>query len=548
MTSPTIEILPEHIIDQIKAGEVIERPASLIKEILENSIDAGSSHISIHIFDNGLESIIIKDNGHGMDKDRLPLAFHRHATSKINRFEDLYKLHSFGFRGEALASIASISKVKCISTNSSGKTSSIEIHGGKTVFHDELQGEYDQGTTFYINDLFFNTPARLKFIKSAQSEKNALLKTIHSFILSNPQINFELKWDDKNKTSFSSQTLQQRIQDFYKNEAIKFSEKEYDGIEVKSYLVQSAASGLKQKKCFFFVNNRSVHIKSAHAIIQNIIKSQFTPYSGYAIFIKVPPSKIDVNVHPNKTEVRFFEQAKVNSLVSGTIKEISDVKNNNLQDHQQSISSSVFNTPESSHHSGFSTKESQFNYKDINEDNDIANKVSTESPFQTIMESQKYFLIKEHEGKVTFLCNKFELLKCFLIETFSPQKIIKTESAPLLVSVPIRSEHLLSPQMKNHLEKFGLELDSLHNNQILLRSIPTSLIQLDFKSLITPLIEAFLKSSQEDFHLFLLDELSQEIIDKFSINENLRMQFKSHPTSYTEFTDISLDKVFYEKK
>jgi DNA mismatch repair protein MutL len=198
-----ISLLPEHLIDQIKAGEVIERPGSLLKEIIENSIDAGSTKIELTVLNNGLDLISLKDNGRGIFSQDLPLAFSRHATSKINRFEDLYQLGSFGFRGEALASIAAISKIQCLSFNKEeidGRE--IRIEGGLTVYENSRQKIQGQtGLELNIQELFYNTPVRLKFIQSHQSEKNYIKKIIYSFVLSHPQVEFILKLnDDERKT------------------------------------------------------------------------------------------------------------------------------------------------------------------------------------------------------------------------------------------------------------------------------------------------------------------------------------------------------------
>ena len=176
-TNPKIEILPEHIIDQIKAGEVLERPASLLKELLENSLDAGSTEIHLHLIENGMDLLSIEDNGHGMTFKNLPYAFLGHATSKLKTFEDLYRLQSFGFRGEALASVAASARVTCTT-----QPKDLNAEGGKIIIaggHTELliaQQASTQGTAIYIKDLFFNTPARLKLIKSKVSEKSALKK------------------------------------------------------------------------------------------------------------------------------------------------------------------------------------------------------------------------------------------------------------------------------------------------------------------------------------------------------------------------------------
>lgn len=216
--SQTIKLLPEHLIDQIKAGEVVERPASLIKELVENSIDAGSSKISIAIKEGGMDLISIEDDGKGMTFFDLPYAFCRHATSKIEKFEDLYGLNSFGFRGEALPSIASVSRLVCTSTPKNKEEGGrLVINGGRTESHTSFHNS-SKGTSFFVRDLFFNTPARMKFVKSAQAEKKAIKKILHSFILSNPAITFSIKWDDKEKEIYpalSKENLNKRIEQLW---------------------------------------------------------------------------------------------------------------------------------------------------------------------------------------------------------------------------------------------------------------------------------------------------------------------------------------------
>ena len=270
-----IKLLPEHLIDQIKAGEVVERPASLLKELIENSIDAGSTKIDIHIIDNGMELIFVKDNGKGMSFDDLPLAFHRHATSKIQKFEDLYQLHSFGFRGEALASIASTARVTCISSPNDGRKSGrIVIHGGEQKSLTESE-ESQHGTSFYIKDLFFNTPARLKFIRSANSERVALKRIINSFILANPSVAFSVKWDNKEKSFFPSvsiENINSRIKKiFFSNKKYETSlisfESEYDEHKVTGFLSLSSNKGNAGKQQYLFANKRFFHDKALHQAV-----------------------------------------------------------------------------------------------------------------------------------------------------------------------------------------------------------------------------------------------------------------------------------------
>ena len=326
-TPPKIDLLPEHLIDQIKAGEVIERPGNLIKEIMENALDAGANKIELTIKNNGLDLISLKDNGHGMKYSDLPLAFSRHATSKISRFEDLYKLSSFGFRGEALASICAISKLQCISkTHDAKNASEIRIEGAITVFHGERQtAPFLHGTELVIQDLFFNTPARLKFIQSQQTEKTFIKKIVYAFILSRPEVEFQIKFEDADKDIFPGRdNLLDRIKDIYPKarETILYSERFYENYELEIFLVPGVFKG-PFKVQNIFINNRYILDKQLHRVMTNGLEASFgNDDFHYIASFALPPDSIDVNVHPNKTIIKVLEMSKMISLLSSTIKEL----------------------------------------------------------------------------------------------------------------------------------------------------------------------------------------------------------------------------------
>ena len=322
-----IDLLPEHLIDQIKAGEVIERPGNLIKEILENAVDAGSTRLELTLKNNGLDLISLKDNGHGILGADLPLAFARHATSKISRFEDLYQLTSFGFRGEALASIAAISKLQCITkTRNDNHPTELRIEGGETLFHGTRQtSSVEHGTELVIQDLFFNTPARLKFIQSQQSEKTFIKKIIYAFILSRPEIEFQIKWDDQDKDIYPArETLTDRMKDLFPKAESKviYTQKFYENLELDVYLIPAYIKGpLKLQN--IFINNRYILDKQLHRVISNAIEATFGGEDfHYVAYFYLPPDTIDVNVHPNKTIIKVMENSKMISLLSSTIKEL----------------------------------------------------------------------------------------------------------------------------------------------------------------------------------------------------------------------------------
>jgi DNA mismatch repair protein MutL len=327
ISPPKIDLLPEHLIDQIKAGEVIERPGNLIKEILENAVDAGATKLELTIRNNGLDLISLKDNGHGMRFNDLPLAFSRHATSKISRFEDLYKLHSFGFRGEALASIAAISKLQCLSkTADAPAASELKIEGGMTIFHGERQtSAISQGTELVIQDLFFNTPARLKFIQSQQAEKTFIRKIIFAFVLCRPQIEFQIKIDDGEKDIYPSRDTQiERLKDLFPKaqDSILHSQRFYENNELDLFLIPgSFKAPLKLQN--IYINDRYILDKQLHRVMSNGLEATFGGDDfHYVAYFHLPPDSIDVNVHPNKTIIKVMEMSKMISLLSSTIKEL----------------------------------------------------------------------------------------------------------------------------------------------------------------------------------------------------------------------------------
>lgn len=331
--SSRIHLLPEHLVDQIKAGEVIERPASLIKEILENSIDAKSTKIDLHIINNGMDLISLIDNGQGMTFHELPFAFCRHATSKIERFEDLYHLNSYGFRGEALASIAAVSRVTCTSSpdENSPDGGKIIYHGGECLAHDQ-QANLPQGTALFIKDLFYNTPARLKFVKSVQSEKNAIKRMVEASLLANPHITFSIKWDEQDKNFFPATADQQdRVAQVLlpksKDKSLYTIDAEYEGHRVRGYFSQSSSRGNAYKRQYLFANQRIFTDRQIHqTIIRNLEKLYPHGESGhYCVFIDVPENLIDVNVHPNKTQIKFFKLPVITALLSSEIKKIQGI-------------------------------------------------------------------------------------------------------------------------------------------------------------------------------------------------------------------------------
>jgi DNA mismatch repair protein MutL len=530
-----IHLLPEHIIDQIKAGEVVERPANVIKELLENSIDAKSTHIKITIKDNGLDLIAIEDNGQGMRFDELPYAFCRHATSKITSFEDIYRLNTFGFRGEALASISSIARISCHSTpaddpQAGGK---FVIHGAETIEHAPYKSD-EPGTSIFVRDLFFNTPVRLKFVKSKISEKNALKRIINAFIVSNPHINFTVSWDDEDKEIYRPAKDQaQRFLDLItnkkkKDEVISF-DSEYLKNHVSAYVSKSSTKGKTGKHQYLFVNGRLFSDKKIHQIVvRNMEKYWDYGTAGhYIIDIKVPENEIDVNVHPNKILIKFLKENEVFALISATLKELIkanartpelgnkelnfDTNNHNLVDDFMERNRSY--QPSSSFYDQQSTIDrSQFGQDDL----------FTQSSSNLITSLGENLFLLNHDDKHFFLDASL-LVAATYKKLFNK---VNNEVTPLLISEPLDiKEKSNEKEILDILLEVGFEIDRIAENTLVVRTVPTEFERVPYLESLEQIIVGGIKEISEVSYLELVDTKysADDMISLFNESELIRL-------------------------
>lgn len=329
----SIKILPEELVNKIAAGEVVERPASVVKELLDNAYDARATHVTVEIEDGGRAKIVVIDNGMGMDKEDALMAFKAHATSKLSTEEDLFKITKFGFRGEALSSISAVSKCTLKTrTNSQNTGTLIRIEGGNIV--EEGETGTPIGTSITVEDLFFNVPARKEFLKQAQSEYRAILDIIDAHAMANPQIGLTFINDGKTVYSFpKDDELEDRVRaivgkDNFQNYMGLFYE--HPHIEIFGYAGKPEIASDRAKNQFLFVNKRKVNDKAIHAVIKNTYSTLLpkTLQPQYVILIQVQPNIVDVNVHPRKEEVKFSNMNLITDGVSDAIKKA--IERNNL--------------------------------------------------------------------------------------------------------------------------------------------------------------------------------------------------------------------------
>lgn len=322
-----IRLLDQNTIDKIAAGEVIERPAAVVKELVENAIDSGANAITIEIKQGGISFIRITDNGCGIPKDQIPLAFQRHATSKISTIEDLFQVKSLGFRGEALSSIAAVSQVELITKDADSIIGCrYEIHGGTEITKEEIG--CPDGTTFIMRNLFYNTPARGKFLKTNTTEGGYISDVVLHFILSHPEIRFKFIWDGKIKIQTSGNgNVKDNIYNQYGPDITKALLPvgvSQNGMTLTGFIGKPELSRGTRSFMNYYINGR--HIKSP--VIQKGIEAAYQGFTMTnrfpftALFLKIDSSCLDVNVHPSKMEVRFTNQEEVFELFRTGLHEI----------------------------------------------------------------------------------------------------------------------------------------------------------------------------------------------------------------------------------
>lgn len=323
-----INLLSSDVYNRIAAGEVVERPASVVKELIENSIDADATQICISIAAGGKSSIKVTDNGRGIEKSELKKALLPHATSKIFRAEDLDNIRTLGFRGEALASIASVSKVTIVSKPFEQEFGAmIESDGGKMSEPEDCPAV--NGTEITVNNLFFNTPAREKFLKSDRSEENEISFTIAKLVLGNPDIAIKFVADGRVMAQSFGDGFKSAFVSVYGAAAIKECyciDTEKNGVEIKGYVCKPEfAKGTRAGQTVFlngrFVNNQTVSSAVSNAYSSYLMKRRY-PY--YMLDVHMPAEEVDCNVHPNKTDVRFLNNQIVYGAIYSTVSKVLD--------------------------------------------------------------------------------------------------------------------------------------------------------------------------------------------------------------------------------
>jgi len=492
-----IHILPEHVAQAIAAGEVVERPASVIKELMENAIDAGSSEIVVELKGGGLQLIRVYDNGEGMDRDDVPVALERYATSKIQKVEDLYAVHSLGFRGEALPSIASVSKmtIKTRVPHSISGTKAV-CEGGEIKSISDVGCPI--GTEVEVRQIFYNVPVKRKFLKSIRSELRHSLNHFLRLSLAHPFISFKLIHDNRMLHEHpKTESPLVRIEAVLGSDiASHLQPCQLDDGEISILGFASLPSVSKGNAdgIYLFVNRRGVRDRMLYKAILEAYR-QLIPTGKFPIvllFVTVPPSAVDVNVHPTKAEVKFRDSERIFRAVTEALRSAHDQRLTDTVSEFESGKGELADLPSR-------PREGRGIFPMVNEPFLAEWKVGRRIPFRIVGQLQGTYILCEGENELIFL-DQHAAHERVLFHRYKTQyetKSIVSERFLIPIAMELSSEE--SFVLASHLEEFhsmGFEIDPIGEKTYALRSRPSFVDPQDAATMVREIVDEISSSSK----------------------------------------------------
>lgn len=573
---PEIRVLPKEISELIAAGEVVERPASVIKELVENSIDAGADNITVEIQHGGITYMRITDNGCGIARNDVPTAFLRHATSKIKSSGDLNAIGTLGFRGEALAAVSSVAKVEMFTKPKNCDLGThYEIYGGQEKLCEEAG--CPDGTTIVIRDIFYNTPARMKFLKKDVSEANAAAAVVERIALSHPEIAFKLIRDGKQSLMTPGDgKINTTVYSVLGREfagTLMEVDGGLDGIGVKGLTCKPVSCRPTRNYQFVFLNGRLVRSGTVTAAVEQAYKNSamIGKFPGFVLYLSVPLDTVDVNVHPAKTEVRFSDERRIFDAVYSSVRSAlskgdtrPEVKlkepvfnpferMSTAQYRQQPISKptvaeEVYKVKPSLHNipKTVTFRDANYNHdktektiyvpeKVINPPAaepekpiipervavDITREVEDEKPPVTLIGEAFLTYIIVQMGESVFMIDKHAAHERILFNKLKKEQ--KTEMQALLTAVTVsltREEYNAVISNTEKLSKAGFEVEDFGNSSVRVSAVPAALTKEDIPSVISELAGDLLKGKAPDAER--LDDMYHTVACKAAIKAGSR--------------------------
>lgn len=550
MSLDIIKLLPDSVANQIAAGEVIQRPASVVKELVENAIDAGATQIDLVVKDAGRTLITVIDNGCGMSETDARLCFERHATSKIKCADDLFAIKTMGFRGEALASIAAVAQVELTTRRAEDEVGTkIRIEGSKVI--EQMPKPMSVGTNFTVKNLFFNVPARRNFLKSNDAELRHINEEFFRITIMNPEIGFTFVSNDKELFHLYPGTLKQRI--------VGLFGKDYDGkllpvnqitesVTIDGFIVKPEFSKKTRGEQYFFVNRRFIKHAYLHHAVENAYKELIPQdcFPGYFLDIQIDPKEIDINIHPTKTEVNFIDVKLIYAIMHSAVRKA--IGQNNLAPTldfdinpnmgidfgEASRMDRPVVTPKMDFDPTFNpfkinlVRHQQQNWRiAYDNSNDIVantsfDEKSNELPLEEEQKSlfiqlqQSYIVTTVKSGILVVdqhLAHERILYEKYLKEMETEVKASQQELFPQHISLNINDASLLK-EMKPELEKIGFRIEAMTGTTFVINGTPVDCKGSDAVSIIEKILEDYktnLSGNQSDRKLNLARSLASQM-------------------------------------
>ncbi len=556
MESGIIRVLPDNVANKIAAGEVVQRPASVVKELVENAIDAGATQIKIIIKDAGKSLIQIIDNGKGMNALDARLCFERHATSKIIEAEDLFKLSTKGFRGEALASIAAVAQVELKTKQTETETAiQITIEGGKFINQTECQAPV--GTSFTIKNLFFNIPARRNFLKSDQIELKHIIDEVERIAIPHINVHFIVQSNGNEILNLPATNTIGRIKSligsYIQKELVPLAE-DAQYIKISGYVSLPHYCLKTKKEQFFFVNNRYVRNPFLNHAIYEAYKDliSFQSHPRYFIFLELDPANIDINIHPTKTEVKFTDDKTAYLLLCSTIKRA--IAKGAASDSLNFETETAFNTqiinPSKNITApviSFNPSYNPFNSQNNQQQNSKVNKQQWEKLFTGFTDNLPTENNTKTQTAITTIENEtkefsvFQMNKKYIVTTYNQNILIvdqqraherivyehylnstidnRINSQQLLFAEQFEvsaNDFVLIEQLLPEFKLMGFDLEIFGKNSFIIKGIPSDLTDFNIKQTIDFILESY-KINTIDSKIDRHDNLSRAIAKSTSI-------------------------------
>ncbi len=555
MSLDIIKLLPDSVANQIAAGEVIQRPASVVKELIENAIDAGATQIDLIVKDAGRTFITVIDNGCGMSETDARLCFERHATSKITCADDLFAIKTMGFRGEALASIAAVAQVELTTRRKEDEVGTkIRIEGSKVL--EQLPKPASVGTNFTVKNLFFNVPARRNFLKSNEAELRHINEEFFRITIMNPEIGFTFVSNDKELFHLYPGTLKQRI--------VGLFGKDYDGkllpvnqvtetVTIDGFIVKPEFSKKTRGEQYFFVNRRFIKHAYLHHAVENAYKELIPQdcFPGYFLDIQIDPKEIDINIHPTKTEVNFIDVKLIYAIMHSAVRKA--IGQNNLApmldfDINPNMGidfgeASRMDRPVITPKTDFDPNYNPFKISPIrhqqqqnwriayDNSNDIVANTQIDAngkenkPFEEDQKSlyiqlqQSYIVTTVKSGILVIdqhLAHERILYEKYLKEMETEVIASQQELFPHHISLNINDASMLK-ELKPELEKIGFRIETMNNTTFVINGTPVDCKGSDAVSIIEKILEDYknnLSGNQSDKKLNLARSLASQMAVK----------------------------------